>query len=179
MRESSGNLFSRLGFVDAICFTTNGYVTKYGRAVMGRGTAQWVRDNVPESDAALGMLLRTRGNRTQAVTEWSGTVLVSFPVKPVDGKVGKVEDVVPHLQTHYGVGKVAPGFALKADLGLIARSAEQLRELTDLRGWQRVLLPRPGCANGGLSWEEVRPILVAHLDDRFEVVHLQRALPYT
>jgi hypothetical protein len=38
----------------------------------------------------------------------------------------------------------------------------------DRRRWQRVVLPRAGCGNGGLNWEmAVRPVLADILDDRF------------
>ena len=33
-----------------------------------------------------------------------------------------------------------------------------------------VLLPKPGCANGGLNWEQVKPLLEQYLDDRFTII---------
>ncbi len=33
-------------------------------------------------------------------------------------------------------------------------------------------LPRVGCGNGSLDWEDVQPILERHLDDRFILVSL-------
>jgi len=53
---------------------------------------------------------------------------------------------------------------------LIRQSARQLVEMADKFGWGSVVLPRPGCGNGGLDWDDVRPILEAILDDRFTVV---------
>jgi hypothetical protein len=35
---------------------------------------------------------------------------------------------------------------------------------------ENVLVPRPGCGNGQLDWEDVKPILLDHFDDRFIVV---------
>ncbi len=61
-----------------------------------------------------------------------------------------------------------------ADPELIRSSARQLVALADKFGYERVVLPRPGCGNGRLSWEGIRPILAGILDDRFTVVHKQR-----
>ena len=62
----------------------------------------------------------------------------------------------------------------KADPGLILRSATQLAWLAEEIGykdrWKRVVMPRPGCENGGLAWENVRPLIENRLDDRFVVV---------
>lgn len=53
---------------------------------------------------------------------------------------------------------------------LIARSCRELRRQTA----GRVYLPRPGCSNGGLDWEDVKPILETELpDDWFVVVSLK------
>jgi hypothetical protein len=54
----------------------------------------------------------------------------------------------------------------KADLELIACSARELAR--DLDG--RVYLPRPGCGNGQLDWNVVKPMLTGLLDDRFVIV---------
>ena len=48
--------------------------------------------------------------------------------------------------------------------------AEELVALADAQGWGEVVLPRPGCGFGGLGWDEVGPLLVPRLDDRFLVV---------
>jgi hypothetical protein len=59
-----------------------------------------------------------------------------------------------------------------ADPDLIVASAHSLVCLADQRGWQRVLIPRPGCGNGRLNWADVRALLADILDDRFVVVHV-------
>lgn len=60
----------------------------------------------------------------------------------------------------------------RADTALIIQSVRELVELTNAQGWQTVVLPRPGCGNGGLSWDEVKAIIEPFLDDRFTVVNL-------
>lgn len=59
-----------------------------------------------------------------------------------------------------------------ADLDLIRQSAIELLTLTAAQGWKTVLLPRPGCGNGQLTWDQVRPVIAPFLNDRFVVVHL-------
>jgi len=50
------------------------------------------------------------------------------------------------------------------------RSATRIAAgVRDLR-FSRVVMTRPGCGNGGLSWEGVRKALEPILDDRFIVV---------
>ena len=58
----------------------------------------------------------------------------------------------------------------KASLDLIVQSARELVTLTDLYGWSRVAVPRPGAGLGGLQWEAVEEILEPILDDRFTIV---------
>lgn len=57
----------------------------------------------------------------------------------------------------------------QADSELIRRSAEELVVLANETGWKRIVIPRPGCGNGRLQWEDVKPLLSC-LDDRFEVI---------
>jgi len=61
----------------------------------------------------------------------------------------------------------------KSDLVLIEESTRQLRDFFDNVISEYpvpIYLPRPGCSNGGLDWEDVKPILEKYLDDRFVVV---------
>lgn len=113
---------------------TNGQTRRDGAAVMGRGCAQQARDMLPGIDYKLGELLRKYGNRPFRLTSLEdGSHLCTFPVK------------------HH--------WKEAADLDLIERSALQLVELVDRFEYQTVFLPRPGCGNGQLSYEQVRPVL--------------------
>lgn len=123
-----------------IAITTNGQVTRRGGAVMGRGVAAQAARLFPRIPALLGALLAGKGNHCHCL----GGNIVSFPVE----------------HSPYEI----------PDLRLIEQSARELKEMADARGWSMVVVPRPGCGGGGLSWMEVRPILERYFDGRFTVI---------
>ena len=119
---------------------------------MGRGCAREAKAKVPGIERHFVKLLRAHGNRVMRLARLGdGSVLASFPVK------------------HH--------WHEEADPRLIRRSAHQLVDLADKWGYSRLLIPRPGCGNGSLSWEDVRPIIEPILDDRFSVVTFPRRRP--
>lgn len=133
MKEIVGNLwdvkFSTPDHVRLI--TTNGFVKKDGSAVMGRGCAREAvyRYGNLQLPKRLGQHLMLNGN----VMCWLTTGLVTFPVKH--------------------------NWYEPADPELIKTSANWLdREARNL-GQKWFVLPRPGCGNGQLKWEDVRPLL--------------------
>lgn len=132
---------------DLRVITTNPIVNAKGQAVMGRGCALEAKTRFPGLEVRFARLLKEHGNRPMRLARLSdGSDLATFPVKH-----------------HWKEG---------ADLDLIARSAALLVELADKFGYGSVLVPRPGCGNGRLSWEgDVRPILAPIFDDRFTIVH--------
>jgi hypothetical protein len=144
MLEAKGNIWYLDG--DALCITTNGFVKKDGTCVMGRGIAKEAAGLRPELPAILGSLIQSKGNHVHVLDydshyrQW----VLSFPVKH--------------------------NWFEKADIKLIKRSAEELVVKADELEWERVLLPRPGCGNGKLNWEEVKAVLEPILDDRFVAV---------
>lgn len=148
MREWRGDIWLGLQApnIDAICITTNGIVKRDGKLVMGAGIAGQARDRFLGIDAAAGALVKQNGNCTQILHTVNETALVALPTK------NHWRDPSP--------------------LDLVLRSLQQLVVLTDQNGWNRVLLTRPGCGNGGLNWNTLRPRVEAVLDDRFIVVSL-------
>lgn len=126
-----------------IAITTNGSVTKGGLAIFGNGVARQALGRFSGLAEKLGRLLVERGNHVFELD----CGIVSFPVEET-----------PWSQP---------------DLRLIARSAGELRQLADLRGWKQVVVPRPGCGGGGLSWRDVRPLLADCFDERFIVISSQ------
>lgn len=139
MRETTGNIWSFLGRA-TVCITTNGTVTRDGRAVLGRGCARQAVEHLPDLALRLGRLLQKHGNHVHLL----GNDLVSFPVE----------------ETAWSL----------PDQGIIRRSARELRELVECKGWSRVVVPRPGCGLGGLDWSAVRPLLEPFLDERFTLI---------
>lgn len=58
-----------------------------------------------------------------------------------------------------------------SDIGLIVRSAIQLKYIADTHGLEKILMPRPGCGLGGLKWEGVKKSIGSILNDRFLVIN--------
>ena len=139
MLETVGDIW-KYSASGIIVITTNGSLTRDGRAIFGRGVARQAALRVPGLAEKLGRLLAERGNHVLDL----GCGIVSFPVE---------ETPWSH-----------------PDPRLIARSALELRLLADRSGWQLIVVPRPGCGGGGLLWQDVRPLLETCFDHRFLVI---------
>jgi hypothetical protein len=126
-----------------IVITTNGSLTKDGRAVLGRGVAKQAATLFPGFAEKLGRLVAEQGSHVFDL----GCGIVSFPVE----------------ETAWSL----------PDLRIISRSAEELLILADQSGWRRVVVPRPGCGGGGLTWKDVQPLLEPWFDDRFVLISQQ------
>ena len=154
MKEVFGDIWELAPKYDIIVITTNGYVKTNGEAVMGRGIAKEAKERYPTLPAELGKHISRWGNTIGWFYGYDKPI-ISFPVKPSIGPNGE------------------PGWKAKADLKLIEESAKRLEftvTFNVLDGPPRIILPRPGCGNGGLKWEDVRPVIEPILDDRFTVV---------
>lgn len=146
MISSTGNLWDIPA--DTYIITTNGVIKKNGAAVMGRGCALQAKDMFKGIDYDLGYCIDIVGNIPTYIGEYKLKErvyeIISFPVK------------------HH--------WRDKADLSLIERSAKMLPKI--IHPGATVVMPRPGCGNGGLNWEDVAPVIEPYLDDRFLVVSL-------
>lgn len=146
MLEARGNLWEMVGPNDALVITTNGFVTKAGTAVMGRGIALQATERDPTVASRLGRLLGEFGNRVYVIHD--EPLWLSFPVKE-------------HWKD-------------RADLNLIKQSAEDLVQAVEVERLTKpiynIYLPRPGCGNGRRSWAEVKPIIEPYLNDDYIVV---------
>jgi hypothetical protein len=140
MLEALGDIWEHADRGAVIVITASGSLTRDGRAVLGRGVARQALLRFPGIAQKLGRLLAEQGSHVFDL----GGCLASFPVE----------------ETAWS----------QPDLRIIARSAEELRRLADRSGWQRVVVPRPGCGGGGLAWKDVQPLLAPWFDDRFTVI---------
>lgn len=125
---------------DVVCITTNGSIKRNGQAVMGRGVAAQAKERYPELPRSLGYDLSQRGIRCFIVRPG----LIVFPVKFC--------------------------WTEKASLRLIRKSTQELALLANDNLDKVVVLPRPGCGNGGLSWAEVEPVIAPLLPDNVHVI---------
>lgn len=132
----------------ALCITTNGYVTKDGKGVMGAGIALEAKDRYPGIESLLARKIIKNGNKVDLLYMdiKKNLDLLIFPVK------------------HQ--------FYQDADIFLIKQSAIDLVRFCQLRNYDKVYIPRPGCGNGRLKWDEVKNILSPILtDDKFVIVN--------
>lgn len=139
MRECVGDLF--VYPADALVIPVNWTANRNGDAVMGAGVAKQAADRRPDLPFRLGQVISDFPDDPHVCTfaAWPGKKLITFPTKR-------------HWRN-------------RSDINLISSMAEQLLE--DAAGMLTIALPRLGCGRGGLSWDQVRPILERYLDDRF------------
>lgn len=149
MQEIKGDIFKQLD-ADAICVTTNGIVKGNGELVMGKGVALAFKNKFPGLAKELGKTVSLEGNHVSVgyyALHGKSMAIVSLPTKH--------------------------DWQDPSDLKLIERSVEELVRWANSMQWKKVYLPRPGCQNGGLSWErQVKPLIEPMLDDRFYIITL-------
>jgi len=159
MIEITGDLFRSVK-ADAICITTNGCVKKDGTNVMGAGCAKEATKRWPgiSKRVATGLAF---GNTPQLLT-----------VKNMEGGfILPTESKTYLVPYHIMTFPTKENWKDPSDLDLIKRSACKLREFADDFEWDSVVIPRPGCGLGQLSWEkDVQPLLAPILDDRFWII---------
>lgn len=143
MVEITGDLWRHHAAGAVVAITTNAMVNSRGEVVMPRGCALQARERFPQLPRTLGGLIRTHGIHVFDL----GHRIVSFPIEADPWQ--------------------------PPDLRLIEQSCRELVELADYKGWEIIVVPRPGCGGGGLRWSDVRAILGRHFDDRFYVITMQ------
>lgn len=146
MKEISGDIFKMMetGNFDGFCVTTNGEIKKDGKAVMGAGVAKAVRDKFPGIDSRLGFLLKNHGHYVAHLGEFEHGKIMTFPTKF--------------------------NWRSKSEIDLIVKSARELEALIEKHNYSSILLPKPGCSNGGLEWEYVKSKVENILSDRVIII---------
>lgn len=140
MHEIIGDLWEEHAAGAVVAITTSAKVSKAGNAVLLRGCARQARDRFPGLASKLGVLIRHSGSHVFNLDHR----IVNFPVEEDPYRI--------------------------PELGLIEQSCKELVALTDDQGWDKVVVPRPGCGCGGLKWSEVKPVLIRYFDERFYII---------
>lgn len=192
MREIQGDLWKYVEELEvpACAITTNGSYSK-AKATMGAGIAREARDRYPIVELQLAQFLAAnKGYWKEHTDEYEGDIWVdepwnipypmmkepfymfSFPTKrsflTVNRDKSNVGEYYRHA-CHYG--NTIVGWKGVSDLTLIERSARLLVDLVDTAKVSMLVMPRPGCGRGNLSWlRAVKPILKKYFDDRFVIV---------
>ena len=139
MREVVGDIwnFASQGW---IVVTTNSVIKSDGTAVMGAGIALEAAKRFPSLPLELASRLRNVGNCVHYFLDYK---IITFPTKR-------------HWKD-------------KSEIDLIIAGAAQLKkDLLTFRCQQRPVqyfLPRLGCGNGGLAWEDVTKAVQPYLDE--------------
>jgi len=139
MLETNGNLWD---FNGIHCVTTNGFIKKDGRAVMGKGCAKQASLHYVNLPFILGGRIKSEGNHVYYFSEFN---VITFPVKHA--------------------------WYEPADPRLIVQSAHELMDLITKRNIiENIYLPRPGVGNGRLLWLDVKPLIEHVLSNQVIVV---------
>lgn len=139
---------------DAVCVTINTVIKSNGDLVMGAGTAAVIAAKFPQVPAEFGRIIKSQRKAAGLTSSmYTFPAICTFYTPTIIGIPTKV---------HY---------SNKSTLELVERSLKQLRIIVNAFGYERVLLPRPGCSLGGLSWsKEVRPLCEELLDKRYWII---------
>lgn len=135
MREVTGDLWDYQGAGKWIVITTNGVVNGKGLAVMGRGIAREAAIKYSFLPKLLAERIQQHGNHVFAFGVYR---IITLPVK--------------HKWFE------------PADPNLIRRSLQELVTVARAIDARPCYLVRPGCGNGQLSWDRIRPMVEIELD---------------
>ena len=168
MIEKETDFWIEAETANAIVCTINQVLKSDGTLVMGAGIAKDFAEKFEWLPDRWG--IRTDELSYRATPEERATHTRSYPFVDFSGYCPS------------GVSFILPlavvGIHTKLDwrdpspIWLVDRSIKQLYIIARAMDWKKIVMTRPGCGNGGLSWErQVKPIMELVLDDRFTVVH--------
>lgn len=163
MKEIIGNVFDLCidGETDSICITTNGIVGATGLATMGAGVAGEAARRWPSVRKNLGKALKAFGNKPFVIGIINNNNQFIDPIsKLITNKEFKC--LVWSFPTK-------DDFKFNSKVELIKESCQLMVKAADKLELKRIMLPRPGCSNGRLSWDSVKKEISPILDDRFYI----------
>lgn len=136
-------LWKHPGHPGMIIVTTNAIVKANGALVMGRGAARQARDRIPEIDLECGTAARQAAHR------------YGFHVvrPPTGGKVG------------FGIFQVKYHYKELANLELIELAVKKLTNYANEFPDVAIRMNYPGIGHGGLTRQEVEPLLLSLPDN--------------
>jgi hypothetical protein len=150
MKEIIANIWDIYKNYDAICCTTNYIVKGSGELVMGAGIAKEFSTKYP-------WLAKNWGERVSR--GWKSNCHPGVFVTLMKSR--------PHL-VYFGTKW---HYKDPSDIKLIESGLDTLYLISTILDWKNILLPRPGCSNGGLNWEkDIKPLCEESLDDRFTII---------
>lgn len=134
---------------DAIVVTTNTTLRTNNELVMGAGIAKDFRDKFSNLSHSLGYMIKRRKECGLTlddiiVTRVNDIYIVAFPTKN--------------------------DWKLPSSLDLIEKNLQQLKFISEIFMWENVLMTRPGCGLGALSWNDVKPVCEKYLNNNFTIV---------
>jgi hypothetical protein len=147
MIEKQADFWLEAEDADAIVCTINTCLKKDGTLVMGAGIAKQFAEKFEWLPDAWGIRTKT---------------------------IADIYTTYPFVELSKG-GPAIIGIHTKMDwrkdstLELVERSVKQLAIICRSLNYKKVVITRPGCGNGGLSWHVVKPLINPFLDDRYVV----------
>ena len=149
MKTTSGNFWHHAADYEALVCTINLVIKANGSLVMGKGIALQFSDNYPI-----------------LAGQWGSDL------KEIYDKKEMPRVLAVHAYNQYIIGLPTKiHWQDKSTVILIEKSLKFMVEFVDNNNIRSVLLPKPGCSNGGLDWDtQVKNICESLLDDRFTVV---------
>lgn len=164
MKEFEDDIFHKLSNSPyaweecGICVTTNGIVKNDGSLVMGKGIALTFAKIWTTLPKEFGLMVSMYGNRVFHVECCYDTLN------------GYIHDRARNRLTHVFSFPTKYHYADDSCPKLIEQSAKDLVKLTEHYKLKQVFMTRPGCGNGRLDWQNVKPILEKYFDDKYIVV---------
>jgi hypothetical protein len=150
MLTQTGNMWNAYKDADLFLITTNSFVKKDGRLVMGAGIAKQARDRYTDLDLSMGQYVEDNG-----------------------GHLGRYGLIVSNFWplSRMGLFQVKYHWRDSADISLVEFSTNKLLQWIkkhDKENVMRIHLNYPAIGNGGLTEEKVFPI-ISELPDNVTV----------